>query len=218
MVVVCPAVLANEPHEFREQMERIAHFATRVQIDLTDGLFVLTKTVKLERVWWPHGLKADLHLMYKRPDLHIDKIVELEPNLVIVHAEAEGDFVKLKSALHHAGIKTGVALLQDTEPEIIKPVLGDLDHVMIFSGDLGRFGGQVHLNLLGKIKKLKQWKPSLEIGWDGGINDKNARQLAKGGVDVLNVGGYIQKSSDPADAYAKLEALVKLDHDTKTDT
>jgi ribulose-phosphate 3-epimerase len=209
VATICPTVLAGEPHEFREQMERIAGFGNRVQIDLTDGLFTFTKTVPLEQVWWPHGLKADLHLMYKRPDLYLKQLLDLEPSMVIIHAEAEGKFEPFAEALHEAGIRVGVALLQDTKPELIEPALEMIDHVLIFSGDLGRFGGAAQLKLLGKILKLKHWKPELEIGWDGGINDKNAKQLAKGGVDVLNVGGFIQNAKDPEAAYRALKKLVK---------
>ena len=31
----------------------------------------------------------------------------------------------------------------------------------------------------------------LEFGWDGGITDQNVAVLVNGGVDVLNVGGFI---------------------------
>lgn len=210
MAIICPTVLASEPHEFREQMERIAGFGKRVQIDLTDGLFALTKTIELEHVWWPHSFKADLHLMYKRPDLFLKQILDLEPSMVIIHAEAEGKFEPFAEALHEAGINVGVALLQETKPEVIEPALDVIDHVLIFSGDLGRFGGAAQLSLLGKILKLKNWKPDLEIGWDGGVNDKNAKQLVKGGVDVLNVGGFIQKAKDPEKAYKSLKQLIQL--------
>ena len=215
MATICPAVLAGDPHEFREQMERIAPFSRRVQIDLTDGLFALNKTVALDKIWWPHGVKADLHLMYKRPDLFIDKILELEPALVIIHAEAEGDFTPFAAKLHNAGIKVGVALLPDTGPELIESALEDIDHVLIFSGSLGHFGGQADLELLKKVKRLKTLKPELEIGWDGGINADNAKELAEGGVDVLNVGGFIQKADDPEAAYAKL--ITKLTRSTRED-
>jgi ribulose-phosphate 3-epimerase len=208
MATICPTVTANEPHEFREQMERIAHFAQRVHVDLMDGLFALTKSPKLEQVWWPHGLRADLHIMYKRPDLYLKQILDLEPSLVVIHAEAEGEFGPFAEALHDAGIKVGVALLEETEPELIKPALDMVDHVLIFSGSLGRFGGEAHIKLLGKILKLKKWKPELEIGWDGGINDKNAKQLIQGGVDVLNVGGFIQKAKDPEKAYDVLKSHI----------
>lgn len=208
MAIICPTVLAGDPHEFREQMERIAPFARRVQIDLTDGLFALNKTVAMDHIWWPHAMKADLHLMYKRPDLFIDKILELEPALVIIHAEAEGSFEPFAKTLHDAGIKVGVALLPDTQPSLIESSLDDIDHVLIFSGDLGHFGGTADLELLDKVGRLKSVKPELEIGWDGGINERNAHRLASAGVDVLNVGGYIQQADDPEEAYAKL--LTKL--------
>jgi ribulose-phosphate 3-epimerase len=55
---------------------------------------------------------------------------------------------------------------------------------------------------------LKQYKPDLEVGWDGGINDQNVAELINGGVDVLNVGGYIQRAEDPARAFAALQRIA----------
>jgi ribulose-phosphate 3-epimerase len=54
------------------------------------------------------------------------------------------------------------------------------------------------------VKQIKAIHPDVEIGWDGGVNDKNARSLADGGVDVLNAGGFIQKAEDPETAYQQL--------------
>ncbi len=59
-----------------------------------------------------------------------------------------------------------------------------------------------------KVQKIRDHHPEAEIGWDGGINDHNAKQLVEAGVDVLNVGGYIQQATKPADAYATPKALV----------
>lgn len=218
MAVICPAVLAAEPHEFREQMQRIAPFAVRVQIDLTDGLFARTKTISIGHAWWPHSIPADLHLMYERPDLYLEQILKLKPHMVIVHAEAEGAFVEFAKQLHDNDIKVGVALLPETSPDVITPAMEHIDHVLIFSGDLGHFGGHAELKLLEKVQKLKQMKPEIEIGWDGGITDDNAQKLAEAGVDVLNVGGFIQKAANPASAYAKLVGSIETSHDTKTIT
>jgi 3-keto-L-gulonate-6-phosphate decarboxylase len=52
-------------------------------------------------------------------------------------------------------------------------------------------------------------KPSLEIGWDGGVNTSNVQQFINGGVDVLNVGGFIQHAHNPQAAYLELEHLSK---------
>jgi len=207
-MVICPTVTAYNPHEFREQMERIAHFAERIHIDFMDGLFTSRRSVELEKAWRPHSIQVDLHMMYNRPDLFFEQMMVLEPNLVIVQAEAEGKFVPLAEKLHEKDVKVGVALLQDTPVDVIKPGLHLVDHVMIFSGVLGHHGGKADLDLLNKVKELKKLKPDLEIGWDGGINDKNAQALISGGVDVLDVGGFIHESDDPKAAYGKLEQIV----------
>ena len=102
----------------------------------------------------------------------------------------------------------GVALLADTPAESVKPYLEELDHVLLFAGTLGSHGGVADFSVLDKAKELKSWKPTLEIGWDGGVNDQNAKQLAEGGVDVLNTGGFIQHAPDPQKAFEQLSAAV----------
>lgn len=210
MAVICPTVLADNPHVYREQIERITPFAERVQIDLTDGLFAPRQSVGLEHIWWPEHLRADIHLMYKNPAHYVEQLIKLHPSMVIIHAESDGNFFDIAESLKSNGIKVGVALLKPTPVNKITAALSHIDHVLIFSGDLGHFGGSADLGLLGKVKSIKSIAPNMEIGWDGGVNPENARELANGEVDVLNVGGFIQQSADPQDAYAKLrEVLTK---------
>ncbi len=209
MAVICPTVLAADPHHFRDQMDRVTPFASRVQIDLTDGIFASPSTMSLESIWWPSNIQADIHLMYQKPTRHLKLLKQLNPSLVIVHAEADGNFFEIATSLKQAGIKVGVALLKDTPVKRILPALPHIDHVLIFSGDLGRFGGEADLSLLTKIAELRRHPTSqVEVGWDGGINSQNACQLAEGGVDVLNVGGFIQRADNPQQAYATLEQTL----------
>ncbi len=169
MAVICPTVTADEPHAFREQMERVAGFAERVHIDLGDGVFTPNKLIDLDRIWWPAGVTTDIHLMYKAVKPFIKQLIALNPHMVIVHAEAVGNFYEVARPLKNAEIKVGVALLPATSIDILKPAIQDIDHVLIFSGDLGHFGGKVDLRLLDKARALKKQKPELEIGWDGGV-------------------------------------------------
>ena len=209
MPIVCPTITAYSEPEYRQQMQKIVHLATRIQIDLTDGVFTKQKTVLPEQAWWPVGFSADFHLMYREPLPAVKIILEHRPNMIIVHAEAVGGFVEVANFCHNHGIKVGVALLRETSPEAILPALGDIDHVLIFSGNLGYQGDSyADLKLLNKLSILKQRKPSLEVGWDGGVNDQNVAELVNGGVDVLNVGGYIQNAGDPARAYAVLQRIA----------
>lgn len=209
MSVICPTVMGKDPREYRAAIERVCEFAERIHIDFTDGKFAPTRLIPIGEAWWPVGLMVDFHIMYQKPLEHIEDILVQQPHLVIIHAEAEG-VEEFLDELEGLGIKRGVALLKDTPVETIKPILDKLDHVLVFSGDLGYYGGLVDYALLDKVRELKKLKPDLETGWDGGIKLASAAKLAEGGVDVLNVGGFIQNSPDPEEAYAKLNAVISI--------
>jgi ribulose-phosphate 3-epimerase len=206
---ICPAITAHTPDEYRTQLSRIAAVAKRVHLDVSDGKLTPEKLLDIADLWWPATIRADIHVMYKRPFDHAALLVNLQPQLIIVHAEAQGDFISFAQKAHKHGVEVGVALQQDTSPEVIKPALPFIDHVLIFSGNLGYFGGTADLQLLTKVSQLLQWKPQLEIGWDGGVNPENARALVEGGVQVLNSGGFIQGAKNQAEAYEQLVLAAK---------
>lgn len=208
MVSICPTVTTDDPEVYRLQIEGTLPYASRIHIDLSDGVFTNNKLMNIEDVWWPGGVRADLHVMYRRPFDHAAALLALRPQLIIVHAEAEGDYVGFAEAARGSGIEAGVALLPETAVETIAPAIEYIDHVLIFSGQLGHFGGHADLKLLHKVTQLRELKPTLEIGWDGGVNDRNARALADGGIDVLNAGGYLHGTQDANKAYARLKAVT----------
>jgi ribulose-phosphate 3-epimerase len=207
-VSICPTITTNDPYVYARQVELTLSYAHRIHIDLADGTFTPNRLMDAENIWWPAGVRADLHVMYEQPFDHLAALVTLRPQLIIVHAEADGDFLAFAAECHHHGVEVGLALLPDTPVEAIQPALRHVDHVLIFSGNLGHFGGHADMSLLGKVQRLRQLKPQLEIGWDGGVNDQNARALALGGVDVLNAGGYLHGALAPKTAYLKLLAEV----------
>ncbi|HSX53322.1 MAG TPA: hypothetical protein VLF90_03055 [Patescibacteria group bacterium] len=209
MAIICPTVTATNEKEYAEQLHKVVPLSSRLHLDFTDGKFAPTQSPPLDKAWWPAGINVDLHIMYKQPQEYLKTIFKLMPRLVIVHAEAEGSFYNLAEQLKAHGIKVGLALLKQTAVTQIESVLADLDHVLIFSGDLGHFGGTVNLGLLDKVRDIKNANPKIEIGWDGGINDRNAASLIKGGVDVLNVGGYIHNAANPVHAYATLKEIAQ---------
>lgn len=209
MVTICPTVTADNPDEYTQQMQRVEPFAARIHVDVADGDFAPRKLLSLDNVWWRGNRTIDLHVMYRRPSEHSEIILAMAPRLVIVHAEAEGNFYNFANQLHRHGIEVGIALLQSTPVDHIMPALKFIEHVLIFSGNLGyQGGGQVDLKLLEKAKWLRELKPTVEIGWDGGVNDRNVEHIAAGGVDVINAGSFIQGAQDPHAAYARLVRAV----------
>ena len=207
MAIICPTVLASDKDDFSEQIRRVG-FAPRVQLDFMDGDFAPTKSIDLTEASWPESMKADLHLMFKKPADYLETILKQMPNLVIVHAEAEVDLADFARKLHDGGIKAGLCVLPATKISDVAEVLNDYDHLLIFGGNLGYFGGNADLDQAKKAAEAKAINPNIEIGWDGGVNDQNAKQLVSDGIEVLNAGGFIQKADDPEAAYKKLVDLV----------
>jgi len=205
---ICPTVTAFNIEEYRAQIERLRPFANRIHIDLMDGSFAPTKSPKIEEIYLLEDIKNDVHLMYKKPHEFLSQIIELKPHLLVVHYEADILHSQFIQQLHDAGIYAGLAVLQDTPIESLISVIDGYDHVLIFSGKLGHHGGKADLSLLTKVKVIKQAYPDVEVSWDGGISKENIDRLVSGGVDVLNVGSFIQRASNPKVAYGILESLV----------
>ena len=210
MAIICPTVTVetNDPHAFRTQLERVSEFASRIHIDLMDGKFAPTKSVNPIQVWWPETVEVDIHLMHVRPAEHLETLVSLHPRMVILHAESEGDIGAVMAHLQRFGIKVGIAFLQHTSIDTHQELVSQADHVLIFGGNLGHFGGTADLSLLSKVAEIKTLNPTAEIGWDGGIHEGNIKELIQGGIDVLDVGGFIQRSERPRQAFQKLESYL----------
>lgn len=207
-VSIVPTILTDNKQDYRAQVEKINIFTRRVQIDVTDGVFAPTQTLDITNVWWPKNWEADLHLMAQYPSEHLDTILKLNPSLCILHAEASEDLLPSFQMLKEAGIKVGVALLPSTYPGNVKQYIDAADHVLIFAGQLGVQGSPADLMQMEKIPLVRNMKPELEIGWDGGANMTNVRALAHADLDVINVGSAISQAADPAAAFQELVAEI----------
>lgn len=208
MTIVVPAILADSADAYKQQVERLDGIVSRVHIDITDGEFAPTFTVSAAQVWWPQEWTVDIHAMVARPSEHIEALIALKPQTLIFHAEVAEDIVPILQRVKSAGIKAGLALLKKTVPSTVTAAINEADHVMIFTGSLGQYGGEASLMQLEKVRLVRQIKPGVEIGWDGGANVDNAYSLAQGGVDVIDVGGAIAAATDPKEMYERLVSEV----------
>ena len=208
MASIAPCITVEGEAEYRDSIERLGTFAERIHIDISDGEFAPTFLLSEDKLWWPDTIRADIHAMVKRPSEHITQLIAKKPHMVIFHAEVEEDLTQIFQYLKQNDIKTGLALLRPTVPTSLAHLISIVDHVMIFSGDLGRTGGVASMMQLEKVRLIKAIRTDVEIGWDGGVSVENAFTLAQGGVDVLNAGGAIAGSSDPQQTYAKLVSEI----------
>jgi len=208
MAVIVPTVTVETPQEYEAQLGVVSEFASRIHIDVADDEFTPRKLLSLSQVYLPQVKTSDIHVMLAQPGLQLMTLISLRPNLVIFHAESEGNLLACVQELQHAGIKAGLALLPDTTVESAAELLLHVDHALIFAGHLGYQDGQADMSQTKKIAAIRALNPTIEIGWDGGVSDENVTSLVAAGVDVVNSGGFIHHAPDPAKAFQTLKSLV----------
>jgi ribulose-phosphate 3-epimerase len=213
MADVVPAVLAETPEQYQHDLDVATSLRHRVQVDLVDGEFADNRTINLIQTYWPEEVRIDMHLMYNDPVAHVSTIIAQQPYMAIIHIEAAGlrqtAIWRTRERLQMAGIQFGIALLPDTPVSRIEPYMPWVDHVLVFTGELGHYGGQLRFDCLDKIDQIKHRHADIEVGVDGGITDETAAQVTEAGADVLNVGGFIQNATHPETAYATLKEIVE---------
>lgn len=184
MAKIVPTILAATPDEFAARLAEIGD-AKRIHVDITDGQFAPSQTINLAQVYAPEGVALDLHLMVQDPHSHLHSALALKPSLIIVHAEADGDHQECIADIQSMGVKAGIAYLPGSE---VNDLVARADHALIFTGDLGHYGGILDLNQLHKLAEAKAINANVETSVDGGVNKSNAGSID---ADVLYVGsGY----------------------------
>jgi ribulose-phosphate 3-epimerase len=185
-------------------------------IDIMDGVFVpnISFGMPVLDAINKHAKKIiDVHLMIVDPDRYIATFKKLGADVLTVHYEACTHLHRTLQAIKAEGMKAGVALNPHTNVDLLEDVIQDIDLVCIMSVNPG-FGGQSFIeNTYAKVEKLKalinRKNASTIIEIDGGVTNKNAKQLADAGADVLVAGSYVFGAQDPIATIADLKAITK---------
>lgn len=204
MTALAPCITAETPEAYAQAVQRLQEFAERVHIDVADGEFAPTRLIEPAQLSWPSNWTVDIHAMVAYPSQYIQALIALKPSLVIFHSEVVEDLLPTLQQLKQVGIKAGIALLRPTVSKTVAQYIEAADHVLVFSGDLGHYGGTASLMQLEKVRLIRSIHPDVEIGWDGGASLENVFSLSQGGIGVINSGGAINNAADPADMYRKM--------------
>ena len=214
--LVAPSVLAADFANLQRDVEMINQSAADwFHIDIMDGVFVpnISFGMPVLRDIVKHATKTiDVHLMIVDPDRYIQTFADLGSNILTVHYEACTHLHRTIQAIKKVGMKAGVALNPHTSMHLLEDIIQDLDMVCLMSVNPG-FGGQSFIeNTYTKVRTLKEIitrkNATTLIEIDGGVTNKNAKQLVDAGADVLVAGSYVFKSNDPVATVKDLRELI----------
>lgn len=214
---IAPSVLAADFANLQRDIEMInSSEADWFHIDIMDGVFVpnISFGMPVLDAIQKHAKKTiDVHLMIVDPDRYIATFKKLGADVLTVHYEACTHLHRTLQAIKAEGMKAGVALNPHTNVDVLEDVIQDIDLVCIMSVNPG-FGGQSFIeNTYAKVEKLKalihKKNASTLIEIDGGVTNKNAKQLVDAGADVLVAGSYVFGAQDPIATIADLKQITK---------
>lgn len=216
--IIAPSVLAADFANLQRDIEMINNSdADWFHIDIMDGVFVpnISFGMPVLEAITKHAKKTiDVHLMIIDPDRYISTFKKLGADVLTVHLEACTHLHRTLQAIKAEGMKAGVALNPHTNVDLLEDVINDIDLVCIMSVNPG-FGGQSFIeNTYDKIRKLKalitKKGASTIIEIDGGVTNKNAKQLVEAGADVLVAGSYVFGAANPIATVADLKKLASF--------
>ncbi|MDD2689412.1 MAG: ribulose-phosphate 3-epimerase [Candidatus Omnitrophica bacterium] len=200
-IKVAPSILSADFSCLGKEIKDVERAgADMIHIDVMDGHFVPNITigpVVVKYIRKQTRLPLDVHLMIEKPQRFINDFVDAGSDMLTVHIETislsgiKAQSLKLKGR----GVKFGISLNPNTPLARIKPVLGNVDFVLVMSVNPG-FGGQSFMPVaLSKIKGLRSIYDG-DIAVDGGINEKNAKKVVACGANILACGSYIFNTKD----------------------
>ena len=215
--LIAPSVLAADFANLQRDIEMINQSqADWFHIDIMDGVFVpnISFGMPVLEAIQKHAKKTiDVHLMIVDPDRYITTFKKLGADVLTVHFEACTHLHRTIQAIKAAGMQAGVALNPHTSIDVLNEIIQDIDLVCLMSVNPG-FGGQSFIeNTYNKIVRLKQLISEKEattlIEIDGGVTNKNAKQLVTAGADVLVAGSYVFGAQDPIATIQDLKSITQ---------
>lgn len=200
MTIISPSLLACDFLNIETELNAFIGVKDMwFHLDIMDGHFVPNLTfghpiIELITKKSPH--KCDAHFMVTNPEFHGETLKNSGLYNFTFHVEAIENSLELikKLKVHYPSV--GISIKPNTPVSTLSDeVLKNIDLVLVMSVEPG-FGGQSFMsNSFDKIKELKSRRESLkghfQIQVDGGVTDKNSKELIAAGADNLVAGSYI---------------------------
>jgi ribulose-phosphate 3-epimerase len=159
---------------------------------------------------------VQVHLMVDHPKSWLNRLNLGEKDTFIFHYEVFECHNPVKTLIESVkakGWKVGLAFNPQTDWNLIKAELLNLDKVLVMSVKPG-FAGQAFMpEVIEKVKRIVTYRKTqnakFSVYMDGGIGKDNIKEIAGLGVDAVVVGAAIFSEKNPLQALKELYEIVK---------
>ena len=201
-----------------------------LHVDVMDGHFVPNISIGqvIVKTMRPlTKLPIEAHLMIEHPGYYIDSFIDAGADILSIHAECYGprrthcqnwdgfpkevDSIDVQAAredilkIKKRGKKVFMTVNPGT-PLCFKPLLKELDGVLIMSVNPGFAGQKFMPEVLVKMKELRGMFDR-DISIDGGVNDLTAPAAVEAGANILVTASYFFGAKNPAESVRRLKSF-----------
>lgn len=214
-IEIAPSLLAADFYSLKDSLKPFNDAQIKyLHFDVMDGNFVENISfgpLVLKSIKNHFDFIMDVHLMINNPLKYYQEFINAGAGIITFHYETlkdDNERLNLIKEVQKQNVLVGISIKPQTDINLLKPLLADIDLVLVMSVEPG-FGGQKFLeSALDKVKTLARIKKELNLHFlievDGGINNTNAASLIKAGADILVSGSYLFKAPDLLKALASL--------------
>lgn len=214
---IIPAIIPKSYEDLREKISLVKDFVYSVQVDITDGEFVSSKSWPIVDGLWESGIhlelpfceefNIELDLMVKNPENNIQDWLDMKADRIVVHVESTDKIEELVNSLK-GKVAVGIAFNIETEITSYSNLLDKVDFVQLMGIEKIGFQGQKFSEkVFDKIKEVREIKNDIIISVDGGVGLENTPRLIEAGVNRLVSGSAIFNSMNIKDTIEKFKNL-----------
>lgn len=172
-----------------------------IHVDCMDGKFVRQKSLpfrELKKIYKYTSKRLDVHLMAIKPQRLIKKFATLNTEFITIHLELNEDIHKLISLIKKYAIKVGLSIKPNTNIELLKEYLDEIDLILVMSVEPGMGGQEFIKETENRVRTIRNMitslgKDNILISVDGGINNETKKYVMDE-VDIMVSGSYITNS------------------------
>lgn len=216
---IVPSILSADFGRLNEEIASVEEHVDFIHVDVMDGHFVPNLTLGAPVVkCLKSKVPMECHLMITNPEKYLEDFAKAGAWMITVHVEATAAGADAKGSDRTAevlnqikalGVKASLSLNPETPVETVELYLDMVDMVLVMSVHPG-FGGQVFIHdVLPKVKRIRELRPMLDIGMDGGVTAVTGALCVEAGANVLIAGSYIFEADDRVTAILALRELGK---------
>ncbi len=173
-----------------------------IHVDIMDGFYVdrIAGSINSLKYIRAHtDAHLHVHLMTESPTVWAADAIAAGANTIILSTNTSGVRAAIR-AIKTAGRRAGVALNPESSVTILKPILREIDEVMIMAVPPGAAGQPFNTDVLQKIRTLaatrQKYNLKYKISVDGGIDADTAQLCWDAGADLLVSGSYLARNND----------------------